>query len=1006
MSNSLVQKLKLSVVNFLRVRHDSQTTPSLSVEELEDRMMLSSVVEADYRDDFQTGSPSSDWQYLWNAPSDWTGTSSADAADQRFGDPEHYVPLQTSDRGYQPAGNEEIDLSEPHRNLRLSKTGGRVGAGFQQTDSNNRVTRFAIAAWTVQEDGVHAIRDSWFKTNATSKGVDIVIHVNDEDPIYRRRLAGPDEAFNTDLGYLKAGDVVYVGFGGGANDQGGTFQHDFSIVKLDSPGLTVLHSDGVSTVSEPGTTDTFTVSLNARPESTKRIIVDIEVEDPTELSTNRRRLFFNRSNWNVAQTVTVTGVDDDLDDGISRTRVTARINPATANLEYLDVQEKSIIVSNMDNEILTPLASQIGSGIVRGLNRIVLVPGEYDLSPVNPQAAHLYISWAEDVTIVADDVKINATEFNTGVVLRDSSDVTLQGLTFDHSRLPFTQANITGFAADKSWFDIQIHAGYELPQDGDSTRMIFHDRNSRLVKENTLARFDATVTELGGRHFRVNTFAADDEVNVGDFVSLTLPINTPHAIWVDESQRIKLKNVTVNSSTSFAFFETLGEANEYFALTVTPGDRPEGANIDRLISSNYDGFHSKNASVGPKVESSRFSDTGDDGIAINGSYGLLVRNEGDSIVVASKWRLTRFEAGDRIRVYSEATGTTSVATVTEVTPYEDGDIDFENLRDQLLPNLRNPESQFRDGYRLTLSQPIEGVAGDLISNLDRIGAGFEIRDNVVENTRARGFALKSPSGVVEGNDLEHIAVTGILISPESTFWMEGDFARQVEIRDNHIKNAGFFIANANRRVGGGILVVADPNLSFRGHRNIEIENNLLERIEGPSIAVSNAIGVRVLDNWIRESNRTENGFGQGSAIWIENANNIRVDGNTLDRPGDYLTNPLIASNVNALDDQYAFQSVADSLSQQQWTYIEDVWNQWHSEMDPDLTTAQRNRRVIRWQSELAEYHLSRAANLESRGLFNSARYWAKIAIAERAFVSELQLQSGLDFLDVAEEWTS
>ena len=67
----------------------------LSIDVLEDRMLLSSVVQTGYQDDFSFGQPDSGWQYLWNAPSDWTGNSSENAIDQRFGDPDHYVELQT-----------------------------------------------------------------------------------------------------------------------------------------------------------------------------------------------------------------------------------------------------------------------------------------------------------------------------------------------------------------------------------------------------------------------------------------------------------------------------------------------------------------------------------------------------------------------------------------------------------------------------------------------------------------------------------------------------------------------------------------------------------------------------------------------------------------------------------------------------------------------------------------------------------------------------------------------
>ena len=84
----------------------------------------------------------------------------------------------------------------------------------------------------------------------------------------------------------------------------------------------------------------------------------------------------------------------------------------------------------------------------------------------------------------------------------------------------------------------------------------------------------------------------------------------------------------------------------------------------------------------------------------------------------------------------------------------------------------------------------------------------------------------------------------------------------------------------------------------------------LERIEGPSVTISNAIGVQILNNWFRETNQTNRGFGDGSAVWIEKSSNIQLEGNVIDRPGDFLDQALTASsNVTVLQDLFAFQSV-------------------------------------------------------------------------------------------------
>ena len=92
----------------------------------------------------------------------------------------------------------------------------------------------------------------------------------------------------------------------------------------DSAGITVNAAVGL-TVTEAagmGNTATFTVVLNAQP--TAAVTVGLTSGDTSEGTVSPASLSFSTANWNVAQTVTVTGVDDALDDGdVSFSIVTA-----------------------------------------------------------------------------------------------------------------------------------------------------------------------------------------------------------------------------------------------------------------------------------------------------------------------------------------------------------------------------------------------------------------------------------------------------------------------------------------------------------------------------------------------------------------------------------------------------------------------------------------------------------------------------------------------------------
>ena len=93
----------------------------------------------------------------------------------------------------------------------------------------------------------------------------------------------------------------------------------------DTAGITVTPTSGLTT-TEAGGTATFTVVLNSQP--TADVAIGLSSSDTTE-GTVGPSLTFTTANWNTPQTVTVTGVDDALDDGdIAYTIVTAAATSA------------------------------------------------------------------------------------------------------------------------------------------------------------------------------------------------------------------------------------------------------------------------------------------------------------------------------------------------------------------------------------------------------------------------------------------------------------------------------------------------------------------------------------------------------------------------------------------------------------------------------------------------------------------------------------------------------
>src|SRR5207247_639203 len=80
----------------------------------------------------------------------------------------------------------------------------------------------------------------------------------------------------------------------------------------DTAGISVIPTSGLTT-TEGGGTATFTIALITQP--TANVTIGLSSSDLTEGTVAPASVTFTPANWNTAQTVTVTGVDDFVVDG-------------------------------------------------------------------------------------------------------------------------------------------------------------------------------------------------------------------------------------------------------------------------------------------------------------------------------------------------------------------------------------------------------------------------------------------------------------------------------------------------------------------------------------------------------------------------------------------------------------------------------------------------------------------------------------------------------------------
>lgn len=120
-------------------------------------------------------------------------------------------------------------------------------------------------------------------------------------------------------------------------------------VDNDSPGITVRYapSTGLSTTELNAGTATFTVVLDSQP--TADVTVPLHSSNTKEGTVSPASLTFTAANWAAPRSVTITGVDDEVADGMQP--YTVLTDPATSNDgKYADLDAIDVPVSNIDND--------------------------------------------------------------------------------------------------------------------------------------------------------------------------------------------------------------------------------------------------------------------------------------------------------------------------------------------------------------------------------------------------------------------------------------------------------------------------------------------------------------------------------------------------------------------------------------------------------------------------------------------------------------------------------
>ena len=118
---------------------------------------------------------------------------------------------------------------------------------------------------------------------------------------------------------------------------------------LDTAAYTL--STTTASVTEAGSTATFTVVLDTQPLSD--VVLTVVSADTGETTVSPATLTFTTANWDTTQTVTVTGVDDSIDDDNQDTTVTIAVDDDNSDNAFDGLADQTVTATTTDDDTVS-----------------------------------------------------------------------------------------------------------------------------------------------------------------------------------------------------------------------------------------------------------------------------------------------------------------------------------------------------------------------------------------------------------------------------------------------------------------------------------------------------------------------------------------------------------------------------------------------------------------------------------------------------------------------------
>jgi predicted SpoU family rRNA methylase len=363
------------------------------------------------------------------------------------------------------------------------------------------------------------------------------------------------------------------------------------------PGVLVTPTTELQT-TESGGTDSFEIVLLTPP--TSNVTIALSTSDSTEGEVSPGSVTFNSNNWDTPQTITVSGIDDDVADGNVDYQVITGA-AVSSDPEYSGVDANDVFITNFDDDSVGvsvhPTTGQTTEGGGTDTFELVL-----DSQPTSNVTVNLSSSNTAEGTVSPASVTFTPTTWNTSQIVtitgqddnladgnQTYSIVTSAAISDDpdYGGRDVANVSVTNLDDDSVGVAVQPTSGQTTEAGGTSTFEIrltsqpaadvAVDLTSSNTNEGTVSPARVTFTSTNWSTPQIVTVTGQDDDLVDGNIPYTIvtsaAVSTDSAYAGREVADVSITNLD-NDSAGISVEPTTGETDEAgatasFSITLT-----------------------------------------------------------------------------------------------------------------------------------------------------------------------------------------------------------------------------------------------------------------------------------------------------------------------------------------------------------------------------------------------------------------------------------------------------